>query len=263
MAALGLIVVSLSSPARALTPRVFSLDQCADQYVIALAPRSSIVGVSPRVGDADSYLRARAAGLPRRRATAESVLAALPDLVVRYWGGDARLDAVLAKRRVKVVRIEEAEGFDGVRANLRRVATALGQAPRGEALIARLDAQLKAGRGTWGGRSGFYLTPGGFTAGKGTLIDAMLAGAGLTGAAAPGYAAAPTEKLVLNPPDRMVLGFFDGPAARSAAWGPGRQSVLRKLAAGRTAASLPGSILGCPAWFIGDGVEALAQRAPR
>ena len=57
-------------------PRVYSLDQCADQYVMALSPRRAIVGVSRRAGDADSYLRDRSRGLPRRRATSEAVLAA-------------------------------------------------------------------------------------------------------------------------------------------------------------------------------------------
>ena len=57
--------LALAGPAQA-APRVMSLDQCADQYVLALSPREAIVGVSPRVDDRDSYLRARAAGLPQR-----------------------------------------------------------------------------------------------------------------------------------------------------------------------------------------------------
>ena len=66
-------------------PRVLSLDQCADQYVLALSPRVSIVGLSTRANDPDSRLRELARGLPLRRTTLESALAARPDLVVRYW----------------------------------------------------------------------------------------------------------------------------------------------------------------------------------
>jgi len=68
-----LITIFLTAPAAA--QRVYSLDQCADQYVLALSPRSSIVGLSKRADDADAYLRAEAAGLPLRRATTEAVLA--------------------------------------------------------------------------------------------------------------------------------------------------------------------------------------------
>ena len=83
---------------QALAARVVSLDQCADQYVLALAPRQAIAGLSHRADDSDSHLRHQAEGLPQRRVTAEGVLAARPTLVVRYWGGDARLEETLARR---------------------------------------------------------------------------------------------------------------------------------------------------------------------
>jgi len=104
---------------------VLSLDQCADQFVLALSPRDSIVGLSTRADDPDSHLRALAAGLPLRRTTLESALAARPDLVVRYWGGDPRFVAQLQQRGARVVTIEDATDFGGVRANVRRVPAAL------------------------------------------------------------------------------------------------------------------------------------------
>jgi iron complex transport system substrate-binding protein len=160
-------------------PRVFSLDQCADQFVVALAPRPSIVGLSPRVLDADSYMRAQAVGLPRRRASSEAILATRPQVVVRSWGGDARLTGLLTREGVSVVQIDgDAADFAGVRANIRRVAAALGEPARGEALIARMDGQIARSRGAWGGRGAIYLTPAGFTAGPQTLIDAVLTAAG-------------------------------------------------------------------------------------
>jgi iron complex transport system substrate-binding protein len=55
-----------------------SLDSCADQYVLALAPREAVVGVSPRADAPDSFLRAKAAGLPQRRTTLEPCWARVP-----------------------------------------------------------------------------------------------------------------------------------------------------------------------------------------
>ena len=259
--AAGLVALILVGPALA-APRVFSLDQCADQYVIALSPRDRIVGVSPRVGEADSYFRAEAEGLPRRRATAEAVLAAQPDVVVRYWGGDARLDQTLNRRHIRVVRIDEAADFDGVRSNLRRVAAALGQTGKGEALIAHLDRQLTNGAAAGRGQPTLYLTSGGFTAGRGTLIDSILRAAGFANAAPdPGYAPVPLERLALDPPRSLVLGFFDGRGASAASWGPGRRSLVTRIARVRAIDHLPAAILGCPAWFAGDGVASLAAHA--
>jgi len=256
-----LSVLTVAPPARAGALRVFSLDQCADQYVIALAPRAAVVGVSPRVAAADSDLRAQSAGLPRRRATSESVLASGADLVIRYWGGDARLSRALARRGITVVDIQEATDFAGVRANIRAVAKAMGRSAQGEDLIAHMDAELARAAGAWDGRRVLYLTPGAYTTGPGELVDAMLRGAGLSNVVtAPGFAPAPLEHLVMYPPRGLVLGFFDT-SAGAASWGPGRRQVLRSLADQRAIASLPAAVLGCPAWFAADGVQALAGKA--
>ena len=126
-----------------------------------------------------------------------------------------------------------------------------------------MDAQLAASKDAWGGQTALYLTPSGFTAGRGTLIDAVLAAAGLKGAGGVGYAPVSLERLVMEPPARLVLGFFDDFARAMERWGPGRHRVLDRLARERTIGSLPGSIAGCPGWFAADGALSLAQGAPR
>lgn len=258
--AAGLAALAFAGSALAASPRVMSLDSCADQYVLALSPRAAIVGLSARADDRDSYLRTAAAGLPVRRATTESVLAVRPDIVVRYWGGDARLDDALRRRGIAVVRIGEASDFDGVRANVRTVAAALDRRPAGEALVAGMDARLAAARGAWRGAPALYLTPSGFTTGPGSLVDAMMRAAGMTNLATGStWKPIPLETLVLHPPAAFVLGFFDAFAVAMQRWGPGRHSALKARLAGRTAASLPATILGCPAWFAADGALILAR----
>ena len=255
----------MAASARAAAPapsRVLSLGQCSDQYVLALAPRAAIVGLSPRVGDRDSYMRAEAVGLPRRRASTEVILQAHPDLVVYWWLGDQRLARALGARNIKTVRIEDAEDFDGVRANVRRVAAALGQGAKGEALIRRMDTQLDAARGAWGGRSALYLTSGGFTAGSGTMIDAIMRAAGLTNAApGRGYQSVPMERLIVHPPDGFVLGFFDDQSLAEQQWSLGHNRMIRRLVEDRSIGTLPSAISGCPAWFVGDAVAGLAAGA--
>lgn len=259
----GLVVglAAVAGPAAAQAARrVMSLDSCADQYVLALAPREAIVGVSPRADAPDSFLRAKAIGLPQRRTTIEAVLGARPDVVVRQWGGDARLTAAVARRGVRTVSLGDATDFDGVRANVRQVAQALDRQAEGEALLARMDADLAQAKGAGRGRAAFYLTPGGYTAGPNTMIDAMLRAAGFTNASTqPYFSPAPLESLVLNPPKAVVLGFFDLTRAGADRWGPGRHAALRKATRGRVVASLPGAMLGCSAWFAADGAKRLAE----
>jgi iron complex transport system substrate-binding protein len=258
----GLAAIAGSAAAQAAAKRVMSLDSCADQYVLALAARDTVVGVSPRADAPDSFLRAKAAGLPQRRTTIEAVLGARPDVVVRQWGGDVRLTAALDRRGVKTVSLGDATDFDGVRANVRQVAQALNRQAEGEALLTRMDADLTRAAGAGRGRSAFYLTPGGYTAGPNTMIDAMLRAAGFANASTQSYfSPAPLEQLVLNPPKAVVLGFFDLTRAGADRWGPGRHAALRKATRGRVIASLPGGMLGCSAWFAADGARVLAEAA--
>jgi iron complex transport system substrate-binding protein len=260
-AALLLAGMALAGSASA-GPRVMSLDQCSDEYILALAPRQDIVGLSYRADDGDSWMREKAAGLPLRRVTTESVLAARPDVVVRYWGGDARLSAALVRRGMRVVNIQEANDFGGIAGNVRTVAAALGEVAAGEAIVADMDRKLAAARNAWKGEKAVYVTPGGFTAGPGTLVDSIITATGLrNGIETPSYSALSLEKLVLSPPSAIILGFFDFFAQVNDRWGIGRHGAMQRVMAGRTVASLPGSELGCPGWFAADGAAALAAAA--
>ena len=240
-----------------------SLDQCADQYVLALSPRSEIVGLSPRVRNADSWLAARSVGLPVVRADSESVLAAHPRLVIRYWGGDPKLQRILIRRGARVITLEDAVDFEGVRRNVRAVAEALRQKAAGARLIAGMDGELTHSAGAWGGRGVLYVTSGGATAGPGTLIDAMLRAAGLRNLTrAPGFHELSLERLTLDPPVAVVEGFFDAGSQAQVRWSPGRHGALRRITTGHSLVSLPGALLGCPAWFAGDAVALIARAAP-
>jgi len=254
------VALTLAPAAVVAAPRIVSLDQCADQYVLALAPRAEITALSPRALNADSAERSLAIGLPLRRASLETALAERASLAVVYWSQDARLPAALAARGVKVVQIDEATDFPGVAADIRKVAAALGDAQAGEALVALMNRTLAASRGAWGGARALYLTPGGFTAGRATLVGAMMAAAGLAPAAmAPGFSAVPLEALALRPPRALVLGFFTDLKGGRQHWTIAGNGFLRSLVRERSVASLPGRLLSCPDWLAADGTLAIAR----
>lgn len=183
-----------------------------------------------------------------------------PDVAVRYWGGDARLLALLERDGVRTVTITDATDMEGVRANIRAVARALDRRERGEALVRRMDDQLAAAQGAGGGRGTVYVTAGGFTTGPGSLMDAVLQAAGfVNGVERPGYQPLGIERVLLAPPALFVKGFFD--LARSDWHGAGRHPVMQRVMRRRTVAELPGAVLTCPAWFAGDAAALLAAQA--
>lgn len=255
------MAVLVGGVAEARPLRVMALDQCADQYVLALRPDAELA-LSPRADDPDAWMRDAAAGRRRVRPTLEAAIAFKPDVVVRYWGGEPRLLARLQATGVRVVTIEDATDFNDVRENIRVVAQGVEASERGEALVARMDARLRAAAPDPAARrrSALYLTAGGFTAGKGTLVDAILDAAGFTNAAAgPFFAPVSVERIALFPPARFVLGFFD--QVRGDWRGPGRHPVVQRAAQGRVAARLPAAALTCPAWFAADAAAMLKAGA--
>jgi iron complex transport system substrate-binding protein len=261
VAVLAGVILVAPGGAEARPLRVLSLDQCADQYLLALAPDADLA-LSPRADDPDAWMREAAVGRRRVRPTLEAAIAFQPDVVVRYWGGEPRLLSRLEADGVRVLTIEDATDFNGVRADIRTVSRGLGAAERGEALIARMNATLPAPspRRLATGPRAQYLTPGGFTAGKGTLIDAILSAAGFVNAAeASFFAPVSIERMVLFPPARFVLGFFD--QSRGDWRGAGRHPVLQRLARGRVAARLPAAALTCPGWFAADAAAMLMAGA--
>jgi iron complex transport system substrate-binding protein len=239
--------------------RVLSLDQCADQYVLALGDGHELA-LSPRADDPDSWLRAEAAGHRRLRPTLESVVAYAPDVVVRYWGGDARLLARLERQGVTVVTIADAADFASVEQSIAEVAQALDRGAEGQALIGRMRATLEDGAAPEGARpvTALYLTAGGFTSGSGTLIDASLNSAGLENAAGhAGFGAVRVERLAMDAPERFALGFYD--QSRADRRGPGRHPLVKRLVEDRPNVRLPAAMLTCPAWFMAEAVPMLAD----
>lgn len=253
--------LALAGAAEARPLRIMALDQCADQYVLKLAPDAELA-LSPRADDPDAWMRVSAAGHSKVRPTLEAAVGFQPDVVVRYWGGEPKLLSALERRGVRVVTLTDAVDFDGVRANIRSVADAVGQTSRGEALSRRMDRTLAQAAAPTGAvkPAALYLTPGGFTSGAGSLVDAIMKAAGFANLAAPGFAPVSVERIALTPPARFILGFFDRTRAD---WrGPGRHPVVRRAAQGRTVASLPAAALTCPAWFAADAAAILARARP-
>lgn len=258
-AALAALCLSLPAAAVAEGARVVSLDYCADQFVMGLLDDVQIAAVSPDADKDFSHLRARAAGLKQVRSLAEDVVALQPDIIVRSWGGDARAMQLFERLGIETVQIGYANDIDGAAEVTRSLAQALGVSDRGEALIAAMPAAVDSN-----GQRALYLTPGGVTAGRGTMVDSILRAAGLTNSVdAEGWTALPLESLVMRAPDTLVTAFFDFGTDRTDHWSVAQHPVIRRLREDAAAYPLDESRLTCPAWFVAGEARDLAERVAR
>ena len=235
-------------------PTVVSLDYCADQYVLALADRSQILALSKDSERAFSHLRDKAAGVPKVRAAAEDVIALKPDIVLRSWGGDARALELYERLGIRTVQIGYAADIPGTAGLLRDVAAELGQGARAEEIIAAMPPAHP-----YSGREALYVTPGGVSAGKDTMIDSLMTHAGLGNAnKAAGWTSLPLEQLVRAPPDLVLAAFFGFDDDATDRWSVSRHPVMARLMASAQVIDLDEARVSCTGWFVADEAAAVA-----
>jgi iron complex transport system substrate-binding protein len=253
--------------AGAAPQRIASLNVCTDQLLMLLVERHRIASVSHLATDPHtSAMAAEARGLAVNHGLAEEVLPLDPDLVLA--GVYTARHAVSLLRRLghRVVEVPIALDVEGIRANVRSVARALGAERRAEALIARFDAGWaalgRAGRGP-APRAVLY-GANGFTAGSGTLEHAVLTHVGLRNLAAEigvrGVAQLPLERLLVARPQVLVTGRAEEGASLAAERGrhPALRRALEQARGGGAVVRIPGALWTCGTPAILAAAELLA-----
>jgi iron complex transport system substrate-binding protein len=242
--------------------RIASIYLCADQLVLRLADRARIVSLSrfaaqPAIsGQADAI-----AGIPLNRGRAEELLIHEPDLIVAGQYTAPATKAMLRKLGISVLELPTATNFDDIRANIRRVATALGTPDRGQRLIADLDRRLRAVRPGDTRRPSLLLYRiGGYSHGRNTLANDLFATAGFgnyTASRFTGVGRLSLEATLLDPPDAIALGTRNTPRDSLAA------ELLSHPAFRYLRARTPTTVLPDRLWICGlpasvEGAERLS-----
>ena len=190
--------------------RVVSLNLCADQLLVALADRGQIAGLTHNVDDPQmSAVAAQVRGLPILNGSAEAVVAADPDLLIGMSVRRNPAFAVLKDRNYPVTDLKSADSYADVVDSIRTVARAVGHVSRGEALIARMDAEL-AGLPRTGLRPVLaYYQRRGFLTGAGTLVDDLMTRVGAVNLAVklgkPALSQMSLEEMVAARPDYLIV----------------------------------------------------------
>ncbi len=251
MRRLAAALLLLAMPALAAPRRVVSLNLCTDQLLVLLAPDRA-VALSPLARDpALSVVAQAAAALPWVRPDAEAVLGLAPDLVLAGPFGAQTTLAALARRGVAFERTAMPEDFPAIRAETRRFAALLGAEAEGERLIAGMDRVL-VGVPPRTMLRALPLEARGYTAGQGSLADAVLTAAGFANAASGGRL--PIEAIAAHPPDLLVTAAApDFPSLAT--------DLLRHPAlAGIPRATWPPALLACGGPWTAQAVALLAER---
>ncbi|MTJ83875.1 MAG: ABC transporter substrate-binding protein [Telmatospirillum sp.] len=162
-------------------PRVMSIDQCANQYLLALADRDQILSLV-KGGDETTlpFLMERSEGIPRNHRTVEEIIAERPDILLS--GPWSEMTAALAKRfGIRIVRLDAPRAIASARRQITDVARMLGHEDRGQTIAGQIDRQLAdaAGRPASQHLTGVVYRGGGYAYGSDTLVDSLMTTAGI------------------------------------------------------------------------------------
>lgn len=241
---------------------VASIDFCADQMVLGLMPRDQIRAVSVEVDSDASFSAPRAKGIVRLRPQLEDIARLRPAVVVRSYGGGARLDRQLKAMGIRVVQLGFPDTLDAVSSDMLRVGAELDAETRAEALNAGFMAQRAAAK--WpapGTKTALYVTPGDVTTGPGSLVAEVISAAGYAPyRQKPGWGSLPLEAMVRQPPNLVFRAFFDSARYRQDHWTSSRHPAVARALHGAQDVTVPGAWIACGNWLTGQAIAALAAR---
>lgn len=269
--AVALLAALAAVPAPALAgkppQRIVSINACADQYLLTLVARERILAISPFSRDpTTSYHAERARSIPQVNDDAESVLQLRPDLVLASRFNNALTLRLLRGQGLRVLALAHPQTFAEARAQMIRVAHALGVTARGVAMARRFDRALRRARNAvadGGPVTALYYDRGGYALGAGSLSTAMLAHIGLENAASGLGAIAPVsiETVLAARPDLLVVPESVRQADRGAALLA--HPALEQLYPAEQRLKFPAAAVVCPGPSLIPGLDALVKRMTR
>jgi iron complex transport system substrate-binding protein len=191
-------------------PTIVSLNPCTDAILAQVADPEQILAVSHYSHDprASSMPLGEARRFRATGGTVEEVLALDPDLVVGSSFMAPATRAALARLGLRVETVGIAATVADSAAQVGRLAALAGHPARGEALVARIEAALAAGRGDGPPVSAVLWQADGIVPGEGALVSELMARAGLanhTAARGMGQAEYLSLERMLADPPRVLL----------------------------------------------------------
>jgi iron complex transport system substrate-binding protein len=272
--AIGVIVAALSAAGLAVAAdnvskphRIVSLNLCTDELVLRLADRRNISSVTWQARDRDnSNVADLARDVPINHGLAEQVLPLNPDLVLAGIYTTRATVALLKRAGIRVVDSDVPRSFDDVRQQYREIAALLDEKERGEQIIAEMDgnlAKLERDRPLVA-PTAIVLHGDHYTYGRGSIIDVVMARAGLDNMAVRlgigEFGQVPLEVMAMNPVDVLILSSLrDGPPALATELL--RHPVLSRLSDHTRVVVVPNRLWNCSGPALVEAVERLMRVA--
>lgn len=244
---------------------IVSVDYCADQFVLALAAPQQIMALSKDAQSPFSFYAEHAKSFPLTRGSSEQILTMQPDITVRQWYGARATDRLYERAGIKSISIGFAGTPEGNFDNLITFAEKIGRTSAAKAFVDKRKALIKSFEIAPKAKGkALYITPGGFSAGRGTFVHHIINLAGFTTTAdtygQTGWAPLPLEAIVNTPPDVIITSFNDLETERSR-WSASNYPLIKDLLESKPVIDVPSRYLSCSGLFAADAAQLIREKA--
>lgn len=190
--------------------RIVSMNQCTDELLLKLADPQQIQSVTHFIKDPSvSWDAEQAERYPSNQGHVEELLDYAPDLILVGEFNARSSVMMLQELGLNVHVFRHPQGISDVYEQIHRVAHLVGYPERGAKLVTQIrthfEAQPKPGRPL----QAVVYQPNGFTMGRNSVVEDVLAAAGYVNAAADWgdgqYSYYPLEQLIERQPDVLIL----------------------------------------------------------
>jgi iron complex transport system substrate-binding protein len=246
-------------------PTVVSTNLCADQALLSLADPNQILSISIKGHDPKvSLVAEQAQRYPSNRGSAEEILQLHPDVVIasRSWAG-GRQGQLLAEHGIRIVVLPNPQTFPTILAATQKLADEIGRGQEGKRLVDDVQQRIEKLQRTQVPLTALYLRSNGGSAGKNTFVDSVFDALGLINmparAGISGWGRYPLEQLVQEPPQLLVLGYFERqrPLSKSLY---AQHRAVRELLEQRPHVDVPTTYWGCGGWQLVEAAERIAAQ---
>ena len=243
--------------------RIVSLNMCLDELALRLADRERVASVLWMSRDPlNSNVADLARQIPGNSGTAEEAVAFHPDRVLVGEFTSALTKSMLRRVGMPVSEFGVPENFDAVRDQIRAFGDVIGESDRAEAMVQKLDRDLTTVSVPENAPKlkAIILRPNGFTVGAGSLVDEILARAGLENLAARldigSYEQMPLERIAMLGADILIVNSEHSDEASLATEGL-KHPLIGALSERTRVVSMPSRLWTCAGPNLVDAIRAL------
>ena len=243
--------------------RIVSLSVCADQYLLGMVETERIAALSEDAANPQISLQyEKAKSLPITRGNAEELLLLKPDLVIaNRWRG-AKTIEILKHSGIPILMLSLPVTYEQIEAETRKVAGALGEEEKGQALLNNLKNAMGTHPPDTAPRAAYFM-PGGYSAGQNTFVETVLHSAGYRNLASEiglkGWSSLSLEELVLEKPDVLVMSFFRK-GKYSLSTRLRQHSAMQELMKTTPVIDVPDKYWACGGWFLFEAINYLKEK---